>query len=66
VYVFITYRVQTAQQYAVILSVNYGWVCNFVHSEDLLFNIFKVGGTESSPGHRVSYIQGVRKRLYPF
>jgi hypothetical protein len=45
VYVFTTHRVQTVQQYAVIRSVNYGWVCNFVHSNDILFNIFKVGGT---------------------
>ena len=55
--VFTTYRIQTVQQYAVIRSVNYGWVCNFVvHSDDVLFNTFDVDGTESPSGHRVSYI----------
>jgi hypothetical protein len=54
--VFTTYRVQTVQKYAVIRPVNYGWECNFVHSDDMLFNVFNVGGTEGSPGHRGSYI----------
>jgi hypothetical protein len=52
---FTTHRVQTVQQYAVIRSVKDGLGCNFVHSDDILFNIFNVGGTESWPGHRVSY-----------
>lgn len=43
------------KQYVVIRSVNCGWVCNFVHNDDVLSNILKVEGTESSPGHGVSY-----------